>query len=582
MSKVGLVWFRRDLRLRDNAALARALAECDQVIPVFIFDIDILNALTSTPWDARVVFIYKCIAELKGALQNQYKGDLVVRYGRPLEVIPALVKQHKVTSVFANKDYEPTAVERDAAMQKAIDTVPLHLSKDHVIYEVGELVNNKAVDGRFQVFTPYFNIWKSQLYGANGLSQIREHDSITKLARLLKKVPIPSREPLIALKDMGFIEEPVITTTSKTPPPTLPTGCYLMGDKITPEVPGERGANIALAAFKERIANYDEDRQIPSIRGTSRLSVHLRFGTISIREVVRTITGKCWPQGRGADVFLSELAWREFFQQEYATYVQPTGCAHMWDTPHTKFTLDTCAIIGVDPKYIPAGAGGSTTAKKQDTSVADEVTPLPTTAVKPKRKKNLMTRVPKVPSSVPPTSNPNPSSTGDDDESVEMYRFRAWCTGTTGYPIVDAAMRELLTTGYMHGRMRLLTASFLIKILGLDWRWGERYFAHHLLDYDYAANMGGWQQVASIGAGIQPPEWVFDPTTQSRKYDKDCVYIQTYLPTLRGVVPLSRLYDVNPTPSYLKPIVNFSVAKARWLDGLKRDTPPTQPKHNNK
>eukprot|EP00658_Telonema_sp_P-2_P083965 TRINITY_DN9208_c0_g1_i1.p3 TRINITY_DN9208_c0_g1~~TRINITY_DN9208_c0_g1_i1.p3 ORF type:complete len:161 (-),score=42.58 TRINITY_DN9208_c0_g1_i1:92-574(-) len=134
----------------------------------------------------------------------------------------------------------------------------------------------------------------------------------------------------------------------------------------------------------------------------------------------------------------------------------------MWDTPHTKFTLDTCAIIGVNPKYIPVGAGGSTTTKKQDTSVADEVSAaLPTTAVKPKRKKNLMTRAPKVPSSAPPSSNP--SSTGDEDESVEMYRFRAWCTGTTGYPIVDAAMRELLTTGYMHGRMRLLTASFLIK-----------------------------------------------------------------------------------------------------------------------
>ena len=514
-AKVGLMWLRRDLRLRDNAALARAIAECDEVIPVFVFDIDILRALTSTPWDARVAFIHQSVAEVKLAIQEYHKGDLLVRYGKPLEEIPNLVKQFNVTSVYANRDYEPTAVERDNKMQAALGShVPLKLFKDHVIFEGNEV--NKASAGStggYQIFTPYFTVWRSQLRGTDGALHHAEHDSTSKLSSTLRKVPPPKREPLISLSEMGFLDSPVVMQ----PTTANAVAQNVLGDKITPIAPGESGAQAALRAFKDRIDRYDTDRDVPSIQGTSRLSVHLRFGTISTRQVVRTILDKAWPQGKGMEVFLSELAWRDFYQQKYAQYVQPTGCAHMWETPHTLFTAEICDIIGIDKKFIPP------TAHHQ---LAKPLTP-------------------------------------------ELQKFNAWCTGTTGYAIVDAAIRELLTTGYMHNRMRMLVSSFLVKILQIDWRWGERFFAHHLLDYDYGANMGGWQWSASIGAGTQPSFQVFNPMTQSKKFDAKGEYILKYVPSLAGVAPVSKLHDVNPTTAYPKPIVDYSTARAQWMAKIK-------------
>ena len=440
-----LVWFRRDLRTDDHAALYHALKAARRVWCCFVFDRAILDPLLAKGLkaDRRVEFIQGSIAELDARLHGLAARHgtqgvrLIVRHGHACDEIPRLAQTLGVQAVYANHDDEPDALTRDATVQSALARlgVALHTAKDHVIFERSELLNASAVP--YRVFTPYKNAWLKKL------------DPF-----FAKAYPVEAYAASLAASPEGT-----------TPPrPTLASLGFEATNLQSLKLPtGSSGARRLLDDFLERIAAYDETRNFPSVKGPSYLSVHLRFGTLSIRALVRAACERIQhaPQGqaRGAEVWLSELIWRDFYHQILHHHPQVVGASFKPEYERIRW---------------------------------------------------------------------------EEGPAAEAL-FAAWCQGRTGYPLVDAAMAQINQTGYMHNRLRMLTASFLVKDLGIDWRWGERYFAEQLNDFDLAANNGGWQWAASTGCDAQPWFRVFNPVTQSEKFDAEGRFIRRYLPQLAAL-----------------------------------------------
>ena len=415
-----LVWFRRDLRDFDHAALYFALKSSQQVFCVFVFDSEILDVLTNKA-DRRVEFIWESVKELKDALQKN-GGDLMVKYGIAREIIPQLAAELQVNGVFTNRDYEPSAVQRDAdvAVSLAKNNIKFNDFKDQVIFEKDEILSlsNKP----YSVFSPYRNAALKKLDDFY-LKPYPVDAYIQHLAKL------PASE-LISLETMGFMRTNLADMR-------LPTGMS--------------GGATLFEDFENRMHQYKDARNFPAIKGVSYLSVHLRFGTVSIRHLARTAKNEA---NIGAGSWLNELIWRDFyFQILYHNPQVASGKTFKADLEHLPFPND----------------------------------------------QNL---------------------------------FKAWCEGKTGYPLVDAAMRQINSTGFMHNRLRMVAASFLVKDLLIDWRWGERYFAEHLIDFDFSANNGGWQWAASTGCDAQPWFRIFNPITQSEKFDASGKFIRKYVTEL--------------------------------------------------
>jgi len=418
---ISVVWFRRDLRCFDHAALHAALTQSRRVHCAFVFDREILDGLPGRD-DRRVEFIWHSVRELQQELARR-GGGLTVLHGRAREEIPALAARLKAAAVFANHDYEPAAIDRDQAVKAALahDATAFITCKDQVIFEKDEVLTQ---DGRpFSVFTPYKNAWLKRLDGY--------FTQPYPVEKYFARFAPDGTGPLPALAELGF----------------APTNLLALG-----VVPGMAGAAKLFAGFKRRMADYHERRDFPALRGPSYLSVHLRFGTISIRALAR----EAWQAAnRGAAVWLSELIWRDFYFM--ILYHHPRVVAHAFRPEYDAIAFPN------DPAL-----------------------------------------------------------------------FGAWCGARTGYPLVDAAMRQLNTTGYMHNRLRMVAASFLVKDLHVDWRRGAQYFADRLIDFDLAANNGGWQWAASTGCDAQPYFRIFNPVTQSQKFDADGKFIRKYVPELKG------------------------------------------------
>ena len=436
-----LVWFRRDLRSFDQAALHEALTLSRRVHCVFIFDRAILDPLQrhGAIADRRVAFIHQSLAELDTELRS-HGGGMIVRHAHAESEIPRLAAELGVAAVFVNEDYEPAAVARDAAVSAALkaDGRRMISCKDQVIFEKSEVLTKTGKP--YSVFTPYKNAWLKTLMGAaddpfaaNPL--LNRYLSTPDYGRLAP-APVPANG-LPTLADLGFLPADLSR---------LDIG------------PGMSGGQELIDAFMDCIADYETARNYPARRGTSHLSVHLRFGTVSVRSLARRalMERHNGAGGAGAAVWLSELIWRDFY----------FSILHHF--PHV-------AQQAFKPDY-------------------DRI------------------------------------SWASGPEADEM--FQAWCDGKTGYPLVDAAMRQLNETGFMHNRLRMVTSCFLIKDLGIDYRRGERYFADRLNDYDLSANNGGWQWAASSGCDAQPWFRIFNPVTQSEKFDADGVFIRSWLPQL--------------------------------------------------
>jgi len=402
--KKSLFWFRRDLRVKDNAGLFHALQNTDGVIPVFIFDSNILDRIEDKA-DHRVTFIYETLVDLHKKFQ-EYGSGLIVKIGDPKEIIPELCREHAVDSVYINRDYEPYARVRDDSLKKTLakEDIDFVTHKDHLIFEPREVLKDNG--DPYMVYTPFKNKWLSHFKE----DMISAFPSEKHLKNLLQ-IDIPTLPTLV---DIGF-------TKSEIQVPE-----YVLNKKV--------------------FNDYKKDRDYPSVKyGTSGISPYLRFGQVSTREAYKKGIKA------GADHFVSELIWREFFQHV------------LWYYPNSK--------------------------RKAIKSLYDNV-------AWSKNKKN----------------------------------FQAWCDGKTGYPIVDAGMRELNQTGSMHNRVRMVTASFLCKHLQIDWRWGEEYFAKKLFDYEMASNVGNWQWVAGSGTDTMPYFRIFNPYTQQEKFDQDFIYIKKWIP----------------------------------------------------
>jgi deoxyribodipyrimidine photo-lyase len=425
-----LVWFRRDLRSFDNAALHHALVASSQVYCAFVFDDELLAPLPRD--DRRVGFIHASLLELDAALR-QLGGCLLVRCAPAADAIARLAAELGVQAVFANGDYEPQALARDAAVAAALqaDGRRLLLFKDQVVFEKNEVL---TLGGQpFSVFTPYKNAWLKRLAAqpaAVAPWPVEPHAA--RLAGAAAGHALPS------LRQIGF---------AASPTPVLPAGMA--------------GGTQLVERFIAHLPRYGAARDYPFEEGTSRLSAHLRFGTVSVRHLVRTVLqlNAAGAGGPGAPVWLSELVWREFYAMI------------LFHHPHAAVRAFRPAYDAIAWEH---GAG------------ADQA-------------------------------------------------LAAWCAGRTGYPLVDAAMAQLNQSGWMHNRLRMVTASFLVKDLGIDWRHGERYFALKLNDYELASNNGGWQWAASTGCDAQPWFRIFNPVTQSRKFDPQGAFIRRYLPQLAGL-----------------------------------------------
>jgi len=458
-----LVWFRRDLRTDDQAALYHALRSARQVFCAFVLDRDILDALPRS--DRRVAFILGALRVLDEDLRR-LGGGLIVRHGRAVDEIPQLAAELGVQAVFTNHDDEPQALLRDADVAQRLAPLgaTLQTFKDHVIFERREVMT--AAGGAYGVFTPYKNAWLRKVDGFYLSSYpVERHAAALATSPLARGVP--------ALEDIGFAPA-----------------------ALTPHLgEGSRGADTLLDDFLDRMGDYDRQRDFPAVKGPSYLSVHLRFGTVSVRRLARTAHQRMQAGDHGAEVWLSELIWRDFYHQV------------MHHHPHAMTS-------SFRPEY----------------------------------------------------------------DAIEWERgphadalFDAWCAGRTGFPIVDAAMRQLNQTGYMHNRLRMVTASFLTKDLGLDWRRGEAYFAQQLLDFDLAANNGGWQWASSSGCDAQPYFRIFNPTSQSEKFDGEGRFIRRYCPELADLdakaihAPWERAPLAMAGVDYPRPIVDHAVARERTL-----------------
>ncbi len=422
---VNIFWFRRDLRLYDNAGLYQALKEGKPVLPLFIFDRNILDELDDKT-DRRVEFIHLALQDIQAELEK-IGSTLEVRYGTPAEVFNSLLDEYNIGKLFANHDYEPYAKQRDSEIEELlkVNGSGFHTWKDQVIMEKNEVVKD---DGKpYTVFTPYSRRWKFLVTDAR-LAAFPVKKYFTNFYKQ------PARR-IISLEEMNF----------------KPLGVLFPGKEW-------QGAIIR---------NYKEQRDIPSIQGTSRLSVHLRFGTISIR----TLASEA---GALNETFLDELIWRDFYQMILWHF--PSVVAHAFKPGYDKINW---------------------------------------------------------------RNNEN--------------EFDAWCQGRTGYPIVDAGMRELNTTGFMHNRVRMIVASFLTKHLLVDWRWGEAWFAKKLLDYDLAANNGGWQWAAGSGCDAAPYFRVFNPWLQTKKFDPELKYVKKWVPEFEEF-------------TYPSSIIEHDVARRRCLE----------------
>lgn len=422
---VNIFWFRRDLRLYDNAGLYHAFRSDNPVLPVFIFDRNILDELEDKT-DRRVEFIHLALQEIQQQLVK-LGSSLDVRYGKPVDIYKELLREYDVRTIFTNHDYEPYARERDSSIEKLLkeNNTGFCTFKDQVILEKDEVLKD---DGKpYTVFTPYSRKWKAVLTDFH----LKPYPNKKYFKNFYKQ---PERK-MPALKEMGFES----------------TGLSFPEKEWKGQV----------------IRNYKEQRDIPSVQGTSRLSVHLRFGTISIR----TLAAEA---GALNETFLNELIWRDFYHMI------------LWHFPK---------VVGhaFKPEY-------------------DKI-----------RWRN------------------------------NEKEFKAWCDGKTGYPIVDAGMRELNVTGFMHNRVRMIVASFLTKHLLIDWRWGEAYFAKKLLDFDLAANNGGWQWAAGSGCDAAPYFRVFNPYLQTKKFDPELKYIRHWVPEWEEL-------------SYPRPIVEHDLARKRCLE----------------
>lgn len=415
-----LCWFRRDLRLVDHKALAEATHQASQVTVVFIYDKVILGDLKNRV-DRRITFIAETLRELQMELDAQ-GSDLIVRYGDPAIEIPKLAQELKADAVFTNHDYEPAAIQRDDAVAQRLrqDGVAFLHFKDQVIFEKDDILNQTKEP--FKVFTPYKNAWLKAFVAKKHVAE-----EVPDLKKLAPKGSFKEYVWKWTYDDIGFQE----------------TALWLQ--------PGRSGALQRLKDFLPHLNKYKELRDFPSKEATSGLSVHLRFGTISIRELVREAIKH---RSIGAETWLSELIWREFYQMLLSKFPR---------LDHETFK----------PEFNHIQWEG------------------------------------------------------------EPQHFTAWKEGQTGFPLVDAAMRHFKETGWMHNRLRMVTASFLVKDLLLDWRLGEKYFADNLLDFDFAANNGGWQWCASTGCDAQPYFRIFNPFTQSEKFDPDGEFIRSHVPELK-------------------------------------------------
>jgi deoxyribodipyrimidine photo-lyase len=472
-----LVWFRRDLRVEDHAALFHALKSARRVWCAFVFDTDILDPLSRQ--DRRVEFIRDSVEALDAqlrALTQEPGGGLIVLQGPGLEELQRLAQQLHVQAVYANHDDEPDALARDSKVRGALANagIALHTGKDHVVFERSELLTGSGK--AYSVFTPYKNAWL-KLIDRFYLSAY----PVEKYASALVPLPEGMTAGTPSLQSLGF----------------EPTNLHEMRIGT-----GADGAKEMFSDFLSRIDTYDETRNFPAVKGPSYLSMHLRFGTASIRELARQAWARQQAGSKGAAVWLSELIWRDFYHQVLHHH------------PH---------IVGhsFKPAY---------------------------DAIKFEHGKHADTL------------------------------FAAWCNGRTGYPLVDAAMAQINQTGYMHNRLRMVTASFLVKDLGIDWRWGERYFAEKLNDFDLAANNGGWQWAASTGCDAQPYFRIFNPVTQSERFDPQGKFIRRYLPEL-GELPDKLIHapwlakpieleaaKVRLGHDYPNPIVDHDEARAKTME----------------
>jgi len=429
MENLTLFWHRRDLRIHDNAGLFKALKHGRKVQPIFIFDTNILSKLPKD--DQRVLFIHQTIRRL----QDTYRklgASLWVFHGNPLQIVPELVRKYAIEKVFCNRDYEPEAIQRDQFIYEELQKLHCSFSgsKDQVIFEKDEVV--KPNGNPYHVFTPYMKRWKEKL-----------DDFYLKsypVEKYTSNLNHGTAFPLPNLEELGFSE----TQTQHFPSLTIPA-------KI--------------------LQDYHNTRDIPAIEGTSRLSIHLRFGTLSIRELA--VLAK-----ENNEKYLNELIWRDFYQMILYWYPESIDHSFKYEYDRIKWEFD----------------------KEQ---------------------------------------------------------FLAWCEGKTGYPLVDAGMRELNQTGHMHNRIRMVVASFLCKHLLHDWRLGERYFAEKLLDFELASNVGGWQWAAGSGVDAAPYFRIFNPTSQQEKFDPEFEYIKKWVPEFG-------------TPDYPEPIVEHKWARERVLERYKK------------
>lgn len=427
--KVNVFWFRRDLRLDDNKGFYKALNGKFPVLPIFIFDTEILEQLPKD--DARVTFIHDTIQTMHQKLQEVYGSGMATFYGKPLEIFKKLTEDFEIQNVITNRDYEPYAIKRDAEIENYLSkkNIGFYTFKDHVIFEKDEVVKEDGTP--YLVYTPYMKKWKERFKNYD----LKIFDTSSLLNKCVKNRSFPS----LTLADIGF-------KRSKIQVPDF---------------------NIS----KTTIQNYQETRNFPGIDQTSKLSPHLRFGTVGIRQVIeKAIAEK-------NETFCNELIWREFFIQI------------LWHFPETQHRAFKKAYDRIEWR-------------------------------------------------------------NNEEE------FEKWKSGHTGYPLVDAGMRQLNETGWMHNRVRMVVGSFLCKHLLIDWRWGEAYFAEKLLDYEMASNVGNWQWVAGSGVDAAPYFRVFNPTTQLEKFDKNYTYIKKWVPEFG-------------TKNYPPEMVNHKKARERALKAYK-------------
>ena len=428
-SKTTIFWFRRDLRLEDNVGLFHALADQHPVLPIFIFDSNILENLQ--PDDARVSFIHETLQQIRKELQKQHQSSIALYYGDPIEIFSNLIQNYSIETVYTNHDYEPYATERDDKIKSLLhsNNIDFKSYKDHVIFEKSDVVKSDGTP--YLVYTPFMKTWKAKFHS----NPIHSYNTKPHFGNFIKDLNTPN----IELFDIGF---------------------EMSNQKIAPY-----SANTSL------IANYENTRNFPAIDGTSRLGPHLRFGTVSIRSMVLKATSET------NEIFWQELIWREFFIQI------------LWHFPRTIHA-------SFKPKY-------------------DRI-----------------------------------------EWRNNETEFKLWCNGQTGYPLVDAGMRQLNQTGFMHNRTRMVVGSFLCKHLLIDWRWGETYFAEKLHDYEMASNIGNWQWVAGCGVDAAPYFRIFNPTTQMTKFDKQFEYIKKWVPEWQEL-------------TYAQPIVDHKEARERCLNVYK-------------